>query len=175
MFGSRRLARLAAALAAALTTALMTGLTLLVVPLTLDTAAAEPCVATATQACASDVDGDGIPDASDGCPTTFSTTPTGCPTASRRASLEWVASKKVLEARVTSPVSACSRRARIVLWRVRPNRDFKLLGVTASSRGRYRFTVPRGARYYVTVSPSYASGQAECAQATSRTVLAARD
>ena len=150
---------------------------LLVAPLLSMTVVALPAPSATASAAASaaDADGDGIPDASDGCPTTFSTTPTGCPTASRRASLEWVASRKRLEAHVTSPVSACSRRARIVLWRVRPNRDFKLVGVTATSGGRYRFTVARGARYYVTVSPSYASGQAECAQATSRTVLAARD
>lgn len=151
---------------------------LLLVALPLSTTVATlpaPPASASAGASAADADGDGIPDASDGCPTTFSTTPTGCPTASRRASLEWVASKKRLEARVTSPVSACSRRARIVLWRVRPDRDFKLAGVTATSRGRYHFTVPRSARYYVTVSPSYASGQAECARATSRTVLAPRD
>jgi len=67
-----------------------------------------------------------------------------------------------------------SQRARIVLWRVRPARDSKVLGVTATFSGRYRFTVRRDARYYVTVSPSYASGQAECSRATSRTVLAPR-
>lgn len=166
---SRLLARLTAALIAAAT--------LLVVPLSLDTsyAAAAPCAV--TQTCRTDIDsdGDGIPDASDGCPTVFSTTATGCPTASRKVSLTWVAPTQRLEVRVTSPVSACSRRARIVLWRVRPNRDFKLVGVSATSSGRYRFTVQRGARYYVTVSPSYASGQAECGKATSRTVLAPRD
>lgn len=164
-------------LVARLRAAVIATATLLAVPLSLDTsyAAAEPCAE--TQTCRSDIDsdGDGVPDASDGCPTVFSTTPTGCPTASREASLTWVASAQRLEVRVTSPVLACSRRARIVLWRVRPNRDFKVLGVSATSSGRYRFTVQRGARYYATVSPSYASGKAECGKATSRTVLVPRN
>ncbi len=147
---------------------------LLVGPLSLDTsyAAAERCATTAS--CAVDTDADGVPDTSDGCPTVAASTSTGCPTASRTASLTWVASTQRLEGRVTSPASGCSRRARIVLWRTRPDRDVKVLGVGATSSGRYRFAVQRGSRYYVTVSPSYASGQAECGRATSRTVLAPR-
>ena len=125
-------------------------------------------------ACDLDIDGDSLANTGDGCPTASSSNATGCPSASRKASLRWVKAKKRLEASITSPVAACSARARIVLWRVRPNRDFKLVGVTATSRGRYLFKVPRGSRYYVTVSPSYASGQAECAKATSRKVRAPR-
>ena len=45
---------------------------------------------------------------------------------------------------------------------------------TSSFSGRKRFRVPRGARYYVTVSSSYAPGIAECAEATSRTVVVPR-
>ena len=121
-----------------------------------------------------DSDGDGLSDTRDGCPTISSANPTGCPSAGRRASLVWVKAKQRLEGRVASPVTACSARARIVLWRVRANRDDKLVGANATARGRYRFTVRRGSRYYVSVSPSYASGQAECTRATSRTVLARR-
>lgn len=171
MSGSRLLARAVAVLTAATT--------LLVVPTTTTTessyAARERCSATASLTCADgDADGDGLPDAGDGCPTVASSNPTGCPTASRKASLTWVTARKRLATRITSPVTACSSRARIVLWRERPHRDYKQAGVTATASGRYRFRVPLGARYYVTVSPSYSSGQAECAKAVSRTVLAPR-
>jgi hypothetical protein len=71
-------------------------------------------------------------------------------------------------------VPACASRARINLWRVRPSRDFKVFQAVATTRGRYRFTVARGPRYYVTVSPSYSPGVAECAKAVSRTVRVPR-
>lgn len=129
-------------------------------------------------ACASpapgDGDDDGVPDAGDGCPTVEAPTATGCPTASRRAKLKWITSARRLEARISSPVTACSARARIVLWRVRPNRDFKQVAATAAFSGKRRFSVPRGSGYYVTVSASYSSGVAECAKATSRTVQVPR-
>ena len=117
-----------------------------------------------------DTDGDGVPDAGDGCPTVAAATPTGCPTVSRSASLRWLAGKHRLQLRVTSEVSACSSRARFVLWRVRPHADFKQLGGNVSYAGRARLKVPRGARYYVTVAPSYSPGVAECGKATTRTV-----
>jgi hypothetical protein len=137
-------------------------------------AAAAPAPATQVRTADTDTDGDGVPDSGDGCPTVAAGTPTGCPTVSRRAALTWSSGKQRLEVRVTSAVVACSARARIVLWRVRPNSDFKQLGVSVSSAGRARFRVPRGASYYVTVSPSYAAGVAECARATSRTVRVLR-
>jgi hypothetical protein len=121
-----------------------------------------------------DSDGDGLPDSLDGCPTVASGNPTGCPTASRKAALKWLAGKHRLQATISSPVGACSARARIKLWKARAHRDFKLVSVDASSKGRYRFKVPAGSRYYVTVSPSYVSGVAECGRATSRKVLVPR-
>ncbi|WP_091198203.1 thrombospondin type 3 repeat-containing protein [Nocardioides alpinus] len=151
---------------------------LLVAPLLSATLTALPAPhATAALAAATadvDTDGDGLPDTGDGCPTVSSPNPTGCPTVTRRARLTWVKADQRLEARVTSPVTACSARARIVLWRVRPHRDFKISAVTATYSGKRRFTVHRGASYYVTVSPSYSAGVAECTKATSRTVLAPR-
>src|SRR5688572_9170969 len=66
-----------------------------------------------------DTVGDGIDDLVDGCPTVASGNPTGCPSASRTVSLKWLAGKKRLQARVSSPVAGCSQRARIALWRVR--------------------------------------------------------
>lgn len=156
--------------------------TLLVVPAASGSsyAAPEHCSATDVRTCAvdgardGDTDGDGLLDSGDGCPTVASSNPTGCPTASRKVSLKWAKAKKRLETRITSPVKACSSRARVVLWRVRPQRDVKVVGVTATASGRYRFKVRQGARYYVTVPPSYSSGVAECARATSRKVLAPR-
>ncbi len=130
--------------------------------------------ADATAKAGEDTDGDGLVDTRDGCPAVAATTSTGCPTVWRKASLTWVKSKKRLEGQITSPTRACSARARVVLWRARPHRDVKLLGVDATRRGRYRFAVARGFRYYVSVSPSYASGRAECAKATSRVVRAPR-
>jgi hypothetical protein len=117
-----------------------------------------------------DTDGDGVPDSGDGCPKVAAATSTGCPTASRSASLRWLAGKHRLQLRVTSGVSACSSRARFVLWRVRRHADFKQLGGNVSYAGRARLKVPRGSRYYVTVAPSYSPGVAECAKATTRTV-----
>ena len=117
-----------------------------------------------------DTDGDGGPASGAGCPTVAASNPTGCPTVSRKASLRWLAGKHRLQLRVTSEVSACSSRARFVLWRVRPNADFKQLGGNVSYAGRARLKVPRRARYYVTVAPSYSPGVAECAKATTRTV-----
>ena len=121
-----------------------------------------------------DTDGDGLDDLADGCPTVASGNPTGCPSASRSVSLKWLAGKQRLQVQVTSPVAACAQRARIALWRVRPNRDVKVLGDTASHRGRLRAKVARGATYYVTVSPSYSTGVAECGKAESRKVLVPR-
>ena len=121
-----------------------------------------------------DTDGDGLDDLVDGCPTVASSNPTGCPSASRSVSLRWLAGKQRLQTQVSSPVAGCSQRARIALWRVRPNRDYKVFGGNVSYSGRLRLTVARGATYYVTVSPSYASGVAECGQALSRKVLVPR-
>ena len=121
-------------------------------------------------ACDLDVDGDALANTADGCPGVGSINPTGCPSASRRARLRWLDDKVRLQASVTSPVEACQSGARIKLWRVRPHRDTKLLAVDATASGRYRFKVPRRARYYVTVSPSYVPGQAECGKAVSRKV-----
>ena len=146
-------------------------------PLSLGEASATPAgaaLAAHTRAVDVDSDGDGVPDAGDGCPTVPSSTPTGCPSAARKASLRWLGGTHRLQVRVTSEVSACSSRARIVLWRVRRNHDFKQLGATVSYSGRARFRVPRGASYYVTVAPSYAAGVAECGRATSRTVRVPR-
>ncbi len=136
--------------------------------------AVNAAVNTAVDAADADTDGDGLADARDGCPTVASPNPTGCPTAPRKAALRWLDGKHRLQARVTSPVTSCAARARIVLWRVRRHRDFKVVGVSASYRGRHRFRVQRGATYYVTVAPSYSSGEAECAKAISRTVRAPR-
>jgi hypothetical protein len=121
-----------------------------------------------------DTDGDGLDDLVDGCPTVASGNPTGCPSAWRKVSLTWLASASRLQARVTSPVSACAARARIKLFLDRAGRADKLLSSDASSRGRRRFTVPGGKRYYVLVSPSYSSGVAECGKAVSRTVRVPR-
>lgn len=132
------------------------------------------CSADAACRAGTDTDGDGLDDLVDGCPTVASGNPTGCPSADRRARLRWLDAKGRLEARITSPVQACASRARIKLWRVRAGGDTKVASENASSSGRQRFRVPRGARYYVTVSPSYASGLAECDRAVSRKVRAPR-
>lgn len=121
-----------------------------------------------------DTDGDGIDDTRDGCPTVAARTSTGCPLASRKVSLKWLPGKQRLRVRVGSPVAGCAQRARIAVFRVRPNRDFKVFGGNVSSNGRLRIKVARGATYYVTVPTSYASGIAECGAATSRKVLAVR-
>ena len=137
-------------------------------------AVAAPAVAPASWAVRVDTDGDGLDDAVDGCPTVASANPTGCPSASRDVSLRWLAGKQRLQVRVTSPVAGCVRRARVALWRVRPHRDYKVLGDNVSYNGRLRAKVARGATYYVTVSPSYSTGVAECGKAESRKVRAPR-
>ena len=121
-----------------------------------------------------DTDGDGLDDLVDGCPTVASSNPTGCPSAARSVSLKWLAGKQRLQVQVSSGVAGCSQRARIALFRVRPNRDVKVFGGSVSYSGRLRITVARGSRYYVTVPQSYASGVAECGPAESRKVLAPR-
>lgn len=150
---------------------------LLVLPLVMAgalPAAATAYAATGATAAETDSDGDGVPDTSDGCPTVPAGNPTGCPTVSRKASLTWLGGKQRLQVRVTSAETACVARARIVVWRVRPNRAFKVAGANVSFSGRARFEVPRRASYYVTVSPSYSPGVAECGRATSRTVRVPR-
>lgn len=121
-----------------------------------------------------DTDGDGLADPSDGCPTVASANPTGCPSASRRVSLTWLAGQQRLQAQVSSPVPACAQRARVVLWRVRPHQDYKVFGANVAYSGRLRIRVSRGATYYVSVSPSYSSGVAECGRAVSRRVRVRR-
>lgn len=130
--------------------------------------------ADAAAARAADTDGDGLDDTLDGCPAVASGNPTGCPSAWRKVALRWLAGKRRLEARVTSPVDACAARARIKLFLDRRSGPDKLLGSDASVRGRHRFTVTGGARYYVKVSASYSPGVAECGTATSRRVLVPR-
>src|SRR6476469_5381298 len=121
-----------------------------------------------------DTDGDGLDDTRDGCPTVAASTSTGCPSASRSVSLTWKAGQQRLQVRVASPVAGCAQRARIALFRVRANKDYKVFGGSVSFSGRLRVKVARGATYYVTVPTSYASGVAECGAAESRKVLAPR-
>ena len=143
---------------------------------TLGPAVGDPAVADARASTSVriDTDGDGIDDAVDGCPTVASANPTGCPSASRSVSLKWLAGKQRLQVQVSSSVAGCSQRARIALFRVRPNQDYKVVGGSVSFSGRLRIKVARGATYYVTVPQSYASGIAECGKAESRKVLAPR-
>ena len=103
-----------------------------------------------------------------------SANPTGCPTASRRASLTYLAARHRLRAVIASSVRSCSTHARLNVWRVHPRGDVKVLGVEATARGRATFRVPRGSTYYVTVSPSYSSHIAECDRASSRKVRVPR-
>jgi hypothetical protein len=128
----------------------------------------------AALASAGDSDGDGLDDLVDGCPAVASSNPTGCPSASRTARLRWLEGRNRLEARILSPEQTCASRARISLWRVRPDRDVKVEGANASYAGRRRFRATRRATYYVTVSPSYSSGRAECLRAVSRKVRVPR-
>jgi len=121
-----------------------------------------------------DTDGDGLDDTRDGCPTVAASTSTGCPSASRSVSLKWIPGKQRLQVQVASPVAGCAQRARIALFRVRANKDYKVFGGSVSFSGRLRVKVARGATYYVTVPTSYASGVAECGAAESRKVLAPR-
>ena len=135
--------------------------------------AAAPASASPTTAAARllvDSDGDGLDDTRDGCPTVAASTSTGCPSASRSVSLRWLAGKQRLQVQVGSPVAGCAQRARIALFRVRPNQDYKVVGGSVSFSGRLRIKVARGATYYVTVPTSYASGVAECGVARSRKV-----
>lgn len=148
--------------------------TLLPVPAGAAPSPTDRAACSAALSCRTDSDGDGLDDLLDGCPAVASTNPTGCPSADRRARLRWREGAGRLEARITSPVPACAARARIKLWRVRPGADVRIASENAAGSGRRRFLVPRGARYYVTVSPSYASGLAECQKAVSRTVRAPR-
>jgi hypothetical protein len=155
----------------------LVGTTVLLLVATLGPVVADaPAIADvpASSVARADTDGDGLDDSVDGCPTVASANPTGCPSASRRVSLAWLAGKQRLQVRVTSPVDGCASRARIALWRVRPNNDDKVLGDDVSVSGRLRVKVARGATYYVTVSPSYRSGVAECGQAVSRKVSVPR-
>ena len=129
---------------------------------------------TALRALLTDTDGDGLDDTRDGCPTVAATTSTGCPLVSRKVSLKWLAGKQRLQVQVGSPTAGCVQRARVAVFRVRPNKDYKVFGGSTSFNGRLRVKVARGATYYVTVPLSYASGVAECGKAESGRVLAAR-
>lgn len=144
------------------------------VPVTVTVVASGPVGEARAGTAGTDTDGDGLDDLVDGCPTLASGNPTGCPSAARRARLRWLEGPGRLEARIASPVQACASRARVKLWRVRPGGDARAGSEDASARGRQRFRVPRGARYYVSVSPSYASGLAECDRAVSRIVRVPR-
>lgn len=131
-----------------------------------------PARVAATAGLLVDTDGDGLDDTLDGCVTVAAPTPTGCPAVPRRITLTWLAGVERLQARVTSPVEACSARAQVRLFRERPGGSDVLLASEAAWRGRQRFRVPRPGRYYVLVAPSYSSGVAECGKAVSRTVRA---
>ena len=165
-----RLLRHVPSLATALATVLATA-TVLLAPTTGEpTDVAPTAYVLVTWPAAADTDGDGLDDLVDGCPTVASGNPTGCPSAWRKVSLRWLEGPHRLQAHVTSPVAACAARTRIKLFLDRAGRADRLLSSDASFRGRRRFAVPRGARYYVMVSPSYSSGVAECGRAVSRTV-----
>ena len=88
----------------------------------------------------SDTDGDGLDDASDGCPGVASANPTGCPTVTRSARLRYLSGDGVLQARVLSPATACSARSKLKLWRVTPGGDLRVQVETSTSSG---LLVPR--------------------------------
>lgn len=144
--------------------------TLVALPATPAPAEARPATSLDLRIASGDADGDGIDDATDGCPTVASTNATGCPTAARSARLRYLPSTGKLQARIISPVTACSAKARVKLWWVTPTGDVRVREENATFSGRRQFRVPGGASYFVTVSSSYSSGVAECAQAVSRTV-----
>lgn len=146
----------------------------LLTPGTAGAAGAVPTGAAGAVTAAVDTDGDGLDDALDGCSSVAAATSTGCPTAWRKVSLKRLAGKRRLEARVSSPVTACASRARIKLFLDRRGGTDKLLASDASYQGRRRFAVPAGGRYYALVTPTYASGVAECGKAVSRTVRVPR-
>ena len=162
------------ALALTVSAAALVGVPTLTAPATAAITVGWPHGTTAARTVLVDTDGDGLDDLVDGCPRVASSNSTGCPSAARSVSLMWLRSKQRLQAQVSSPVPGCYQRARVALWRVRANRDYKVFGGTTSFGGRIRVEVARGSTYYVTVSPSYASGIAECGQAESRKVRAPR-
>lgn len=143
-------------------------------PAALGVPSTSAAAARAPVASAGDTDGDGLSDLVDGCPTAASSNPTGCPSASRTARLRWLEGRDRLEARILSPEQSCASRARVTLWRVRSGGDVKVEGANASYAGRRRFRAARRATYYVSVSPSYSSGRAECLRAVSRKVRVPR-
>ena len=160
---------------------LLSQLTVLLVPVALGVGPAQARPSTSSdvpssdvRSAASDADGDGLDDTLDGCPTVAGANPTGCPTATRSARLRFLSGDAVLQARILSPVTACSARSKVKLWRVKAGGDVRVQVETSTFSGVRRFKAARGATYYVTVSSSYAPGIAECAEATSSKVLVPR-
>ena len=123
-------------------------------------------------ACDLDVDGDTLPNTTDGCPAASAATATGCPSVARTARLRPARKGRRLALTVGSDVPACLSSERATLWRAtRGRKDVRLLIASTNPRGRYLFTAPRRpGRYYVRVEASYAPGAAECGAARTRPV-----
>lgn len=130
-------------------------------------------------ACDADDDSDGTADSGDGCPTVAASTVSGCPSAatSLRAWIKKVRTRKskdvrfVLKGQVRSVTDTCLRGGELELWRKRDGRDTRLVVFKTQYRGTFHTRAPRmPGRYYVTLSRTYATGVAECAASTSKTL-----
>lgn len=125
--------------------------------------------------CDLDDDGDGVADRDDGCAGVTASTATGCPSASRSATLTVRKAARRLTGRIKSDLAVCRQDQPVSLWQKRSGKDRRLAVLLSSSTGRYKVRMPRQAgRYYTRVYRSYVLGAAECGADRSRVVRVRR-
>jgi subtilisin-like proprotein convertase family protein len=125
--------------------------------------------------CDLDDDGDGVADRDDGCAGVTAGTATGCPSASRTATLTVRRAARKLTGKIKSDLAACRTDQAVSLWQKRSGKDRRLAVLRSSSTGRYKVRMPRQAgKYYTRVYGSYVLGAAECGADRSRVVRVRR-
>ena len=116
-----------------------------------------------------DNDGDGVPNAQDGCPSVPASTPTGCPEVDRTVSIRYSATQNAFLGEVASSESACAPGATVRVLRRRPGAD-QLIGIDGSSpSGHYTVpdATPVAGTYYAKAAENTVFGVATCRKAMS--------
>ena len=114
-----------------------------------------------------DNDGDGVPNADDGCPSLPASTPTGCPEVPRTVSMRY--SSGAFRGKLASSESACLGGVTVRVFRRQAGPDGRIGITSTSSSGTYAVADPSAApgRYYAKVVENTVRFVATCGAAQS--------
>ena len=125
-------------------------------------------VCAALPGCNPDTDGDGVPDASDSCPTTAGGgSANGCPSIARTVTLAYSAGR--FSGSISAPaLSACASNRTVTIWNSVPGPDVKKATTKTLADGSFSIAyTPSPGNYYAKANPATLAGIADCQLATS--------